>query len=115
MGTTVFLTPRKAEKGGGVKARIVAQDFATEKREDTFSPTPDVMAVRLVLTIACVFDLVVGLGDYSAAFLNAPLDDEQKIAVRNQSARRTRATASYGFCVKPVAYTHLTLPTKRIV
>ena len=41
------------EKHGGVKARLCAQDFAhLQKRDDLYSPTPSVTALRLLLSLA---------------------------------------------------------------
>ena len=40
------------EKHGGVKARLCAQDFAhLQKRDDLYSPTPSVIALRLLLSL----------------------------------------------------------------
>ena len=50
------------EKHGGVKARLCAQDFAhLQKRDDLYSPTPSVTALRLLLSLV------------SSAFLHAPM------------------------------------------
>ena len=57
LGTTLVLTRRSEQKGGGVKARICAQDFATTKRDDVFSPTPNHVAIRVIILLALQYGL----------------------------------------------------------
>ena len=72
LGTTLVLRP----KGFEVKARICAQDFNNSRREDTFSPTPSVLTVRLIFMLSCKYDLTVTVGDFKTAFLHAAMDRE---------------------------------------
>ena len=73
IGTTLVLK----QKGDIVKARICAQGFKKKKvREDTYSPTPTVSDTRLLLTLAARKRLTVKTGDFSTAFLHAPIDTE---------------------------------------
>ena len=65
------------EKHGGVKARLCAQDFAhLQKRDDLYSPTPSVTALRLLLSLASSRGHRLRIGDFSTAFLHAPMDTE---------------------------------------
>ena len=65
------------EKHGGVKARLCAQDFAyLQKRDDLYSPTPSVTALRLLLSLASSRGHRLRIGDFSTAFLHAPMDIE---------------------------------------
>ena len=74
VGTTLVLR-RKAD--GKIKARICAQDFKFLKnRDDLFAPTPTVTGLRLLLTIAAQKKWMVRVGDFTAAFLRAPIDVE---------------------------------------
>ena len=65
------------EKHGKVKSRLCAQDFAHhQKRDDLFSPTPSVTALRLLLSLASNRGHRLRIGDFSTAFLHAPMDIE---------------------------------------
>lgn len=71
LGTTLVLR----EKGGAVKARICAQDFAFKKvRDDLFSHTPSVTGLRVLLSLAAQRQQKVRIGDFTTAFLHAPID-----------------------------------------
>ena len=73
IGSTIVLR----EKQGIVKARLCAQDFAHhQKRDDLYSPTPSVTALRLLLSLASSRGHRLRVGDFSTAFLHAPMDIE---------------------------------------
>jgi hypothetical protein len=66
---------------GLVRSRLVAKDFAVEKREDLFAATPGLVATRLALAVladrwAAGQDWVAKTADVSVAFLHAPVDTE---------------------------------------
>ena len=65
------------ERHGKVKARLCAQDFAHhQKRDDLYSPTPSVTALRLLLSLASNRGHRLRIGEFSTAFLHAPMDIE---------------------------------------
>ena len=51
----------------GLKARIVAQQINTGSYADAFAATPSMMAIRLLLLIALMYDL-----EYSLEMLQQP-------------------------------------------
>ena len=60
-----------------MKARLCAQDFAhLQKRDDLYSPTPSVTALRQLLSLASSRGHRLRIGDFSTAFLHAPMDIE---------------------------------------
>ena len=64
-----------------VRSRLVAKDFALEKREDLFAAMPGLVATRLALAVladrwACGHDWIAKTADVSVAFLHAPADKE---------------------------------------
>ena len=80
------------ERHGKVKARLCAQDFAhRQKRDDLYSPTPSVTALRLLLSLASNRGHRLRIGDCSTAFLHAPMDIETLRAPAT-SLRQTRCT-----------------------
>ena len=69
------------------KVRVVAcGNFAIVGEEQTFSATPDITCLRIILRLACFakregLQVQVSATDVSVAFLNAPLQAEYKIAI----------------------------------
>jgi len=61
------------EKNGKVKARVVAKDFALEKRDDLWTATPSTSGVRTVLAVASMQGREAGTADVGTAFLHVPL------------------------------------------
>ena len=76
------------EKGDGeVRARLVAQEFAHEKRDDVYAATPSTAGLRTLLLIAAVHDLCVWVADIATAFLHAPTDED--VFVRPPTTHRS--------------------------
>ena len=72
-GTKVYTTDWVMRADGDeVRARLVVQQVARTKREDTFAPTPTPLGLRVLLLYAAVFRLAVVPADMSVAFMHAP-------------------------------------------
>ena len=51
------------------------RDIARTKRDDLFSPTPTIYAMRILFLLAMIEHKEIRIGDFSSAFLNATLDE----------------------------------------
>ncbi|GKC27561.1 retrotransposon protein, putative, ty1-copia subclass [Tanacetum coccineum] len=61
------------------KARLVAVGFTQTYRidyEETFSPVPDIRAIRILIAIAAYYDYEIWQMDVKTAFLNGRLDED---------------------------------------
>lgn len=77
---TRWLFKRKRDSDGVVikyKGRVIAQGWSQRPGRDfenSFTPTAQLASIRLVLTIAAAFNMIIEQGDVSNAFLNSPID-----------------------------------------
>ena len=72
-GTKVYTTDWVMRADGDeVRARLVVQQVAHTKREDTFAPTPTPLGLRVLLLYAAFYRLAVVPADMSVAFMHAP-------------------------------------------
>ena len=106
---------------GEVKSRLVATEVAYGmRRDDCFAGTPPLRALRMVMSLAASRGRRLALFDVVAAFVHALIDElvilylpdglgEGQVAVLLKALYGTRKAS------RSVSYTHLTLPTKRIV
>ena len=81
MGSKMVFKTKMDERGdpSRFKVRIVAQGFSQREGidyDETTSPTVATASLRILLAIACAFDLEVGLIDVVTAYLQADLDRE---------------------------------------
>ena len=66
--------------GAKFKARCIVQGFGDPvEKLDTYSPTPNIMSVRILITLAIRENWEIGIGDVSTAFLHA--DTQRKMYV----------------------------------
>jgi hypothetical protein len=76
------------EKGDDeVRAPLVDQEFAHEKRDDVYAATPSTAGLRTLLLIAAVQNLCVWVADITTAFLHAPADED--VFVRPPTTHRS--------------------------
>ena len=61
------------EKDGRVKARVVAKDYAVDKRDGLWTATPSTSGVRTVLAVASMQGREAATADVGTAFLHVPL------------------------------------------
>ena len=74
LGSTLPLRRQSSYKGGGVKAPVFTQGFATTKRDDVFSLTPSHIVVCTVKMMVTKYSLPSTSGDYSAALRHEGID-----------------------------------------
>eukprot|EP00969_Alexandrium_andersonii_P215804 9532364-Alexandrium_andersonii.AAC.1 len=58
-------------KNGEVRARLCVRDYANEKRDDIFSPTPTPLVIRALLLYAIINDYAAQVCDFCTAFMPA--------------------------------------------
>ena len=75
-------------KGGEVRCRLCLRDFASfeQKKDNVFSPTPTPMTVRCILFYGIIFDLEIGIGDLTTAFMHAVASEEMYCRVPSEYA-----------------------------
>jgi hypothetical protein len=69
----------KLKRSGLKKARLIVHGYRMKAGVDfneTFAPVARVSSLRLLLAIACKYDLEIGQSDFKTAFLTAPMDTE---------------------------------------
>ena len=65
-----------------MRSRLCVREYATEKRGDLFSPTPDSFFARLQLGRLCASkERAAMIVDITTAFMHAPIDDVIKVRV----------------------------------
>eukprot|EP00971_Amphidinium_carterae_P341162 6479842-Amphidinium_carterae.1 len=79
---------KQSKEGLVVRSRLVAMEFATDARYDTFAGTPPLMAIRLAIYWGATLldssgrcDALISLYDVSTAFFHAALPEDEPIHV----------------------------------
>ena len=105
------------------KVQLVVQGYNQEEGidyEETFAPVARIEAIRILIAFAAHIEIKLYQIDVKSAFLNGYLKDE--VYVKQPPGFESDEFPNHVFKLdkalyglKPVSYTHLTLPTKRIV
>ena len=82
----------KTVKGNLVRCRLVAMEFATEKRDDLFAGTPPLLSMRHLISSAMScgedsFNQAISVVDVKRAFLHGKVDREIYIEIPKEDSR----------------------------
>ena len=96
-GKVLELTWVEEWRGDEVRSRLCVRDYATTKRTDLFSPTPDSFFSRLQLRrLSCARPRAALLVDITTAFMHAKTDELVKVRV----PPGIRSKTGYWKCLK---------------